>query len=285
MALSVLAWALLLTGLLDVETAKSILGLRATGGGLLIIALVQQDPPSSDTHDWLIRPIGKLEMLTAKALFIVLFTLLPLTIGYAAIALTGGASPLTVLQALGGATVSAAVTVPVIMAFASLTRNIGLAIAAAIALLVLYIVLSVTSLQNVVQGEPVRWLVSKPASMIMLPLSLVVMWLAYDRREMVKARALFAGGVTVLLALMSYIPASALFAAEQALAGNAAAAGPVKLSHGWPAASDARERKEAAVAVADDKAKRGQAQRRRRKVRHEHGRPLRRHGLDAGRAR
>jgi len=241
-ALAVLALGLQLTGLADLGGAKSIWACGQLAAGFLMIALVQQDPPSSDTHDWLIRPIGKLELLTAKALFIALFTLLPLAIGYAAIALTGGASPSAVLEALGGGTISAMVTVPVIMAFASLTRNIGLAIAAAIALAVVDILLAITSPQNAVQAEPVRWLLSKPAAAIMLPLSLAAMWLAYDRREMVKSRALFAGGAAILLMLVSYIPASALFAAEQALAGNAAAAAPVKLSMAPGCFADAREK-------------------------------------------
>jgi hypothetical protein len=224
------AWVLQVIGLFSQSNANNLQSLAQLASAFLMIAVVQQDPASSDRHDWLIRPIRKLDLLLAKAIFIVLFTFVPLQLAQAAIQLTGGMEPAAVLQAFAADCLTSAIGIPAVITFAVLTRTLVIAIAAAIAAMAVYIVFFLTSLQNVVMGSSVRWIVDQPFFLAMATLGLVSLWLAYRRREMTRARAVFAGGVTLLFALSCYVPAHALFAAQQALSGNAEAASGVTLT-------------------------------------------------------
>jgi len=223
------AWALQAVSVFSQSNANDLQSLAQLAGVFLIVAVVQQDPAVSDRHDWLIRPIRKLDLLLAKAIFIILFTVAPMEISDAAIQLTGGMAPSEVLKVITADCVTALIGVPGVITFAVLTRTLMIAIAATIAAMAVYIVFFLTSLENVVTGSPVRWLVDLPLFLAVAAIGVIALWLAYRRREMTQARALFAGGILLLFALSCYAPAHALFAAQQAISGNAQAASGVAL--------------------------------------------------------
>ena len=229
-AVCAVAWILQAVGLFSQSNANDLQSLAQFASAFLMVAVVQQDPASSDRHDWLIRPIRKLDLLLAKAVFIVLFTFVPLELCEAAIRLTGGMEPAGVLQVFAGDCVTSAIAIPAIIAFAVLTRTLVIAIGAAIAGMALLIVFFLTSLQTVVMSSPVRWLVDEPVVLAMAIIGPISLWLAYRHREMTRARAVFAGGLLLLVVLGCYVPAHALFAAQQAVSGNAQAASGVGLT-------------------------------------------------------
>jgi hypothetical protein len=233
------AWALQAGGLFSQSNANDLQSLAQLAGLFLIIAVVQQDPAASDRHDWLIRPIRKLDLLLAKAIFILLFTFAPLELSQAAIQLTGGMAPGAVFQAFAADCVTSAIAIPAVITFAVLTRTLVIAIAAAIAAMAIYIVFFLTSLQNVVEGSPVRWLVDQPFFLAMTLVGVAALWLAYRRREMTRARALFAGAMLAMFAVTCYLPAHVLFAAQQAISANAQAASGVALAPAGGCIADA----------------------------------------------
>jgi hypothetical protein len=245
------AWLLQSVDLFSQSNAANLQSLAQLAAAFLMIAVVQQDPASSDRHDWLIRPIRKLDLLAAKAIFIVIFTFLPLQASQAAIQLTGGMAPGLVLQAFAGACLTSAVAIPTIITFAALTRTLVIAIAAAIAAMAVYLVFFLTSLQNVVEGSPAHWIVERPFYVAMALIGLAALWLAYRRRQMTSARVLFAGGILAMFALTCYLPAHVLFAAQQAVAANAQAASAVTLTPAAGCIADAH-RAEFFSQVGDD---------------------------------
>jgi hypothetical protein len=192
----------------------------------LIVAVVQLDPIGASRQDWLTRPLRGVEVLTAKAVFIVAFVFLP----FAACQIVtdvikGDPLGVSLLSALAEDWTAVFWLLPLLM-FAGLTGTARAAFLVIGALVVQQLIV----LNGVPGGPGVRWLTDVAGFAVITGLSLWTLWLAYERRAVAAARLTAILGVIVVLAAMSFIPGDAPARIQRALSRNAGAADTVKLA-------------------------------------------------------
>ena len=91
---------------------------------MLIVAVFQQDPSESVEHDWLTRPIAKLDLLFAKLAFLCLTILVPMMLAHLVANLMNGRSLWeSVLQATVFENSWTILVIPFLMAIAVLSRS------------------------------------------------------------------------------------------------------------------------------------------------------------------
>ena len=211
--------------------AAALGGLGALGGLWLTVAVVQQESVFDGARsDWLVQPIRRLDLLAAKVLFILLLVQAPMSLARAGIGLANGGLTLSgLLWSLAGAIVGAALILPVEIVFASLTgtmtRAIGLAVVLFVGVFALLLALGHGSVTN----GPVHWIVNLLTVGVTLPLSVLALWLIYQRRSLIAGWATLAVIVAVsVLGLL--IPSRWLFTLQQTLSHNADMASDVRLT-------------------------------------------------------
>ncbi|PCI82115.1 MAG: hypothetical protein COB20_00470 [SAR86 cluster bacterium] len=178
--------------------------------GLLIIAAFQLDPPSSLTHDWLIRPVRKLDLFLSKILYLFVIAFLPLVLARLALNLVNGYSfTESILEASVFKTVEPMLTIPIFICVAILTRTMLQALAVVVGLLLFIGSISLVPVLTTPNADKMNftgyeWLLSSLSFVIIVTCLAFVARFQYYRRDFQKARlsiaaALGAGIVTIFV--------------------------------------------------------------------------------------
>ncbi len=202
--------------------------------GILIVAVFQQDPAASVNHDWLTRPISKLDLLLAKLLFLVATILIPMIIARLVVNLVNGYSMgESLLEATVFETSWTLLVIPFIMAIAILYGSLVQAIGA---LLVVFTVLLLFAwLGSVVPSSPdslgddaisfgASWI--KAVALLGLESAAlgVAYWFQYHRRDARRARIAVAATTVLSICVMIlpfHVPAwGFVFAVLQSTVGD-----------------------------------------------------------------
>lgn len=94
-------------------------------GAMLMISVLQLDSADSRTHDWLSRPIGRIDFILAKFGFMLLFIVLPVVLSRVLVNLSMGLSPILSLSfAAGIQELDTVLFVPLLFATALLTPSL-----------------------------------------------------------------------------------------------------------------------------------------------------------------
>ena len=205
---------------------------------LLIVLLVQQEAMPGASQDWKVRPIKWYDLLIAKLLGVALLIHGPIAAAGLATGLAEGFPVGQVLRATALANLEIAMlfTLPV-MAIGALTRSVGEALVGAVALFVslLLVRLVIPALMlpfthtyqfsGPADDTGLNWVWRFASHAALLAAAVAALLVQYWRRDTLRARAIFTGGLLlcVLLPLLPWRPAFAIqrWFARQPGAGNA----------------------------------------------------------------
>lgn len=191
------------------------LGFATVASVFLIIAVVHGDAAASSRHDWLTRPVRRLDLILAKAVYLALVIFLPWLLGAFGEATIYQRLPVgEALLETSGQLIFFALALPVI-AFAALTANLVEAIVSIITAALLLaggVLLGSKVMELYVHSTPIvgsssGWPLLYVVIVIGAAGSVVTLWLQYRRRRTPAARAVLAG--TLLLGLLVGFAASA----------------------------------------------------------------------------
>lgn len=181
---------------------------------LLMVSVIQQDPASSINHDWLTRPIPRLDLLLAKFSFLVLTVCAPLLLSRLYVFVDDGFSFGEALaNALAIENLPAVLPVPFLFAVALLTSTLKKAITWSVAVIFVLILPAWNLTQPVLAligidfrdfNENLAWLKAIPLALIGLSAVMAVYVFAYGRREYQRARNALA--VITVFALFAIYP-------------------------------------------------------------------------------
>lgn len=162
--------------------------------GLLIIAAFQLDPPSSLDHDWLIRPIRKLDLFFAKILFLLFVTALPLILIRFLVNLLNNYSFMeSILEASTFKTPTAMLAIPVFICIGIISRTVLQALGVVVGILLFFALTSMipvlaTPHPDRINFNGFEWL---PTSLVFIVLVVCLWFVAlyqYHRRDALKAQ-------------------------------------------------------------------------------------------------
>ncbi len=193
--------------------------------GIVTIATIQEDPAHSLIHDWLTRPVSRVEMFLAKVLFLLLSVGLPIFLTRLLVSLITGHSLFESLQAAtyfrNPLTVFA---IPFFMAVAFLSRSvlqgIGIAVGVFVASGFSLWVLEVRSafppeaLLADATADAVQWIYMTPMLIALYAALFFTFRFLYVKRNFIKAWIVFGSAVVVTLPLLSvpfYFPSWPVF--------------------------------------------------------------------------
>lgn len=193
---------------------------------LLMISVLQQDPAASLNHDWLTRPISRIDWLLAKLAFMAVAIVLPVVVGRLLINLGAGLGfGLSISYALGIEKIAIVLTVPMVFAAALLTENLRKLIGFLMLVLLVFLMpaWSVTRVLLVAMGisltaipESLMWV----QAVVMFAGSVcaiaLVYWFLYCRRQ--RRIALGAFWVMIGIVFISFFPPSWLYDEDRAVA-------------------------------------------------------------------
>jgi pimeloyl-ACP methyl ester carboxylesterase len=208
--------------------------------GLLVVVLsvFQQDSPASLVDDWLCRPLGRLELVGAKLLMVLVVVYVPRFVGTLATDLALGL-PLTesLLDALLLQESVLVMLLPILVFTALITRTFVQGFGVLFAVFIAAFVIPTPfvrppgpltpGLREALFVSGLQWLATTPALVASTLLVIVGAWLAYGRRRLGAARGLFGGAIGVVLLCflmpMALLPWSRVFALQRV---SSAAPGP-----------------------------------------------------------
>jgi ABC-type transport system involved in multi-copper enzyme maturation permease subunit len=210
----------------------SMLGVMA-----LTAAVVHQDPLTSTSEDFLVRPIRRRDLLLAKLLFVVLIVLAPVVV---AGVLEGALSGFDVGTSLGAAFADALskfllLALPA-MALASVSRNFIELVAGSLLLFVLSVGLMML-LSNArgksppLSGSGLEWIRPASIALLFLVIGAVVLPAQYVRRTTFRSWGMIAFAGLLAAALWLFIPWAPSFAVQQALGAHDARASRITLTY------------------------------------------------------
>ena len=195
--------------------------------GLLVLAVIQQDTAVSTTHDWLTKPISRLDMVAAKAAFVALTMLAPIALFRAVVYTIEGYSVAeALLTALDVDWIWILLALPLVVAVAAVTSTLLQAAAVLIGLfMVIFVVptflrtVGIPSLDEAVVGGGVVWVLLWIAIVAAIGTAAAALYLTYGKRRTGAARAVL-GGVPVMVAVVApvFLGWPQLFAIQQAVA-------------------------------------------------------------------
>ena len=183
--------------------------------GLLILGAMHQDASASLRHDWLTRPIPRWTMVTAKLVFIAVIVFVPASVTDFVSALADG---LSIGEALARATsisLPALAGILAVIVFAAVTSTLLEAAGALLAFAVVVFLAQALSSSVLADAKGTtvagaEWLSAAPAFGLLIGLAVPVLWLQYERRRTLLARAIV--GVACIGALVPVLtPPSAMF--------------------------------------------------------------------------
>jgi len=211
---------------------------------VLAMSVFQLDSPASLTDDWLCRPVGKRELISAKLLLVLAVVYLPRAIGALIADLSLGCS-------VGEAFLDAVLLqdkltlfeLPIILFGAIVTRTFVQGFGVMFAIFICVFVIPTPFVRPVGPLRPgirdellftgMQWLAVTPAKLAALILLAIGFWLMYWRRRIAAARILMAlaACITLLFVLipMALIPWNATFAIQAGF-GPAPPAGTARIS-------------------------------------------------------
>lgn len=183
--------------------------------GLLILGVMHQDASASLRHDWLIRPIPRWTLVAAKLVFIALIVFVPARVTAFVSALADGLSIGEVLARATSIGLPALAGILAVIVFGAVTSTLLEAAGALLAFaVVVFLAQAVSgSVLADAKGATVagaEWLFAAPAFCLLIGLAAPVLWLQYERRRTVLARAIV--GAACIGALAPVLtPPSAMF--------------------------------------------------------------------------
>jgi pimeloyl-ACP methyl ester carboxylesterase len=194
---------------------------------LLVVAVVQQDTAVSTTHDWLTKPISRLDMVVAKAVFVALTMLAPIALFRAVVyTIEGYSVEEALLTALHVDWIWILLALPLVVAVAAVTSTLLQAAAVLIGLfMVIFVVptflraVGIPSLDEAVVGGGVVWVLLWIAMVAAIGTAAAAVFLTYGRRSTGAARAVL-GGVPLMIAVVApvFLGWPQLFAIQKAVA-------------------------------------------------------------------
>jgi hypothetical protein len=203
---------------------------------ILVLAVIHLDASASTRHDWLTRPIPRRDLLTAKALFILLAVVAPISVASFTANLFSGHS---FVESLSIATTIERTMIVLmaltLIAIAFLTATLVEAIGV-IALLIM-VIASVPAIAFRISGvgEEITvlgmgWTLSYAAGLLIVVSIVTAAWLQYARRNATLARTVFGLSIFVAAASPAFITWDGVFALQKAYASNQSAADDLKIS-------------------------------------------------------
>jgi hypothetical protein len=202
------AWAIIEMGIfVDYPDLAPIHGLIELGCSALacfaIIRAVHADPVVSDTADWLIRPIGRLDLLVAKALFAAVVTFLPVFVISLGVGLVNGwGFADSVTRSFRPAVEAFLILGLPALAMGAITANSAQAIGTIAGVLILWVLAILVQMAMVryvmLPGESL-WFVQLVQVATIIGAAGVIIGLQYWRRRTGASRCIFAAAVAVLI--------------------------------------------------------------------------------------
>jgi len=177
---------------------------------LLVASLIQQEKPIGDEQYWLTRPFSLVDLLGAKALFLMLFVIAPVFICQAIVLSVVPQSPGLNVGALlaKGAFLLAWYVLPT-AAVAAVTKNLGHALLGSLlVLMALGLFMEVPSRSG---WNGLAWIREMLAAIVAFCGSVTVIYLQYTRRRTVLSRGCLAGAAVLLAAALALPPLQAAF--------------------------------------------------------------------------
>lgn len=199
--------------------------------GVLTIAVFQQDPASSLCHDWLVRPISKLDLILAKTLFLFTTIYLPLACARFIVNLVNGYSLIeSFLEATFIETSWTLLVIPCLIIFSLLSRSLlqtfAVAMAAFIGLLVVatlpnMLERNIDALGSETTLSSVDWLIGYLLALLIYGTTVAVYWLQFRARKFMHARIVFGGSIllggVIIIGLMNLPSWPVAFALQRAV--------------------------------------------------------------------
>ncbi len=195
---------------------------------VVVIAItVQQDPLPGANQDWVVRPIGRRDLLVAKLLAVVLFIHGPIFTVQVLQGLSEGFGLSRILPAalLSNAEIALVFTLPV-TAIAAVSRSVGEGIlvslgafAGLILILVLfgvfhYLATGSWRYTQPVAGTGVEWVWGALSHVALLSSTVAVLLLQYGRRRTLDSRVVFIGGLLAFV-FVPWLPWRPAFALQE----------------------------------------------------------------------
>lgn len=178
---------------------------------MLIVAVFQQDPSESVEHDWLTRPIAKLDLLFAKFAFLCLTILAPMMLAHLVANLMNGRSLLeSILQSTVFESSWTMLVIPFLMAIAILSRSFMQALGTLLVSLVVLVIFA--SLASIVKASPeainddlYSYGLSWMQAIVVLASNVAGLWLGfrYQFQQRDPGRARNAVAATTLVSIMA----------------------------------------------------------------------------------
>lgn len=197
----------------------------------LIAAAIQQDTVVSVSHDWLTKPISRLDIVLAKAAFVTICVLIPIALARAAVYASQGYSAReTLLTALTLDPIWFLRALPLVVAVAAVTPTLLQATGAMFGLFVLIFLvptlltwLGLPFIDESIVAAGVAWVVLFPIMVGAIATSVAVLWLAYAKRSTRAARATLAGVPIAFLVVATLVGWPQLYAVQKAAGPDSAA--------------------------------------------------------------
>jgi pimeloyl-ACP methyl ester carboxylesterase len=194
---------------------------------ILMISVLQQDPAASLNHDWLTRPIARLDWLMAKLLFLVLTIGIPVIVSRFLINLSSGyGTSLSLSYALGLEKLTGALLVPLLFSAALLAPTLRKFIFLLSLVLLIFLVPAWSATKPLLamlgielnNGEfgGMMWLQGLWILTAGMLSAILIFWLFYCRRESRPAYAVFCAGVVAIF--LAVFPPASIYNRERAIA-------------------------------------------------------------------
>lgn len=223
----------------------AVIGILATVA--LVVTLMQQDGSTTARHDWLTRPIGLTNLLTAKAIFLCLVVAAPMFIAQMFYERADShAWAQVVLASLSQLTTGLLVIVPVVV-LGLVTGSLVEASVVAFSLIVLAIVTANTLRVDTINGAGPLWIADVLSQGLGLLFCLAALAMLFLRKNPSAARAVWIVGAVVVFVVSRYFPAGAATALQQLGSPKSTAAEALTTAVAEPCASDGKLRSKLTV--------------------------------------
>jgi pimeloyl-ACP methyl ester carboxylesterase len=192
---------------------------------LLMISVLQLEPATSLNHDWLTRPIARLDWLLAKLLFLFLTVCVPIVLARFVVNLGnyGLGGSLEYAMAIERSLVL--LPIPILFAIALLTPTLRRTILVIVLIIMIFLiptwdltrpVLDLIGVDISTDLLSMMWLQVLPLSAAGFSSALLVYWLLYCRRR--QARAWLAFSISLVLWFFCLFPPAAIYGWDEAIA-------------------------------------------------------------------
>ncbi len=193
---------------------------------MLVVSVIQLDPAASLTHDWLTRPIARLNWLVAKTVFLLLTVCIPIILARTLVNLSNDYSMgVALLNATAIESPAGLLPMPFLFTIALLTGTLRRAIFLVIAIVMILILPAWSATQPLFDFlgvnlspdyDALMWIQAIPITVAGMAAILLVYWYQYCRRQTGRAFLIFS--IMLVLVFFSMFPPSSLYNWESAIA-------------------------------------------------------------------